>query len=151
MKSIEQFRGEYFFLSNFYEAPVYYNGLLYYNNEAAFQAQKVLDREIQKQFTNYAPRVAKARGKKVQLRDDWEDVKYVTMYDICLQKFIQNPDIRQKLIDTGDALLVEGNMWNDTTWGVSLRTGNGKNWLGIILMDVRTIMRNLDDIITLKP
>ena len=39
-KMINSFTGEYYFLSNFYMAPVSYNGWDYTNNEAAFQAQK---------------------------------------------------------------------------------------------------------------
>lgn len=38
--AITSFRGEYAFLSNFYQAPVTYHGKRYANNEAAFQAQK---------------------------------------------------------------------------------------------------------------
>ena len=33
--SISEFRGEYYFLSNFYSAPVTYNGMCFENNEAA--------------------------------------------------------------------------------------------------------------------
>ena len=40
---IDNFRGEYAFLSNFYDAPVEYNGLSFRNSEAAFQAQKTID------------------------------------------------------------------------------------------------------------
>lgn len=39
---INEFRGDYAFLSNFYPAPVSYMGQTYANNEAAFQAQKTL-------------------------------------------------------------------------------------------------------------
>lgn len=48
---IEMFRGEYRFLSNFYEAPVEYRGLRYGSNEAAFQAQKCLTEEERREFT----------------------------------------------------------------------------------------------------
>lgn len=40
MDKITQFRGEYAFLSNFYSASVYYQGIRFENNEAAFQAAK---------------------------------------------------------------------------------------------------------------
>ena len=40
MNKIDSFKDEYFFLSNFYEAPVEYDGLKYGSSEAAFQAQK---------------------------------------------------------------------------------------------------------------
>ena len=33
---IDSFKGKYFFLSNFYESPVVYEGITYLNNEAAF-------------------------------------------------------------------------------------------------------------------
>ena len=39
---IDHFRGEYAFLSNFWEVPVTYQGLTYGSNEAAFQAQKCM-------------------------------------------------------------------------------------------------------------
>ena len=57
------------------------------------------------------------------------------MYFICLAKFQQNPDIAKKVIETYPAELVEGNVWNDMTWGVC--NGKGENLLGKILMDVR--------------
>jgi len=39
-KIIDSFRGEYFFLSNFYMKPVYYKDHWYKNSEHAFAAQK---------------------------------------------------------------------------------------------------------------
>lgn len=43
---INSFTGDYYFLSNFYMAPVNYNGWDYTNNEAAFQAQKTKNRRL---------------------------------------------------------------------------------------------------------
>ena len=37
---ISDFRGEYAFLSNFADCPLYYKGLKFANAEAAFQAQR---------------------------------------------------------------------------------------------------------------
>ena len=42
---IDKFRGKYFFLSNFYVAPVEYQGLTYRNNEAAFQSAKAKNKK----------------------------------------------------------------------------------------------------------
>ena len=39
---IAGFRDDFRFLSNFYNAPVTYNGVTYKNSEAAFQAAKFL-------------------------------------------------------------------------------------------------------------
>ena len=135
--TIGKFRDEYHFLSNFYEADVEYDGIVYKNNEAAFQAQKVLDPEIRKQFAEYNPSKAKSLGRKVDLRPDWEEVKLGLMYEIVKAKFEQNDDLRELLMQTGNKILVEGNNWNDVFWGMSIKTGLGKNHLGKILMRVR--------------
>ena len=46
-QSISAFRGAYDFLSNFYPALITYNGLVFKNNEAAFQAAKCPERSSQ--------------------------------------------------------------------------------------------------------
>jgi len=139
---IDIFRGTYFFLSNFYEAPVEYGGLRYLNNEAAFQAQKCLTEEEKEAFTQLPPNKAKRLGRQVTLRSDWEQVKVGIMEEIVRAKFTQNDDLRSRLLATGDAELVEGNNWNDTFWGVHLSTGKGENHLGQILMKVRSELQN---------
>lgn len=133
---ITSFRGEYSFLSNFYSAPVTYNGLTFSNNEAAFQAQKCVSREESITFTRMGPTEAKKAGRKVALRKDWEDVKISIMRDLILAKFTQNPELADMLIATGDAYLEEGNTWGDRVWGTV--NGQGANNLGKILMEVRT-------------
>lgn len=140
MKTIDHFKGKYYFLSNFYPAPVVYNGITYKNNEAAFQAQKEPWRAAE--FANLQPNEAKRRGRRANLRTDWEDVKDQIMYDIVLDKFRRNPDLEEKLIATGNTELIEGNDWGDTYWGVC--EGKGKNKLGKILMEVRSeIIQNM--------
>ena len=125
---INSFTGDYYFLSNFYIAPVSYNGWDYTNNEAAFQAQKTKNRRLRFQlFSKASPSEAKATGRKIDLRLDWEE--------IVLAKFTQNPDLKEKLLATGDEHLEEGNTWGDTTWGTV--NGIGENRLGRILMKVR--------------
>lgn len=134
---ISDFRGEYFFLSNFYSAPVMYMGHMFQSNEAAFQAAKCLPRSSE--FCKLTPGEAKRLGRQVLLREDWEGVKDRVMYEVCLNKFIQNPDLMQKLIDTGEEELIEGNTWRDTYWGVC--NGVGENRLGQILMQLRAEFR----------
>lgn len=76
--SISEFRGEYYFLSNFYSAPVTYNGMCFENNEAAFQAAKCPERMTE--FCRLNPSEAKRLGRRVKLRGDWEAVKDTVMY-----------------------------------------------------------------------
>lgn len=138
---INSFRNEYYFLSNFYEAPVTYNGITYKNNEAAFQAQKVApSKEAMLEFKDLNPAEAKKLGRKVSLRPDWENVKVQIMRDLVYAKFDQNPDLLEKLINTGDEYLEEGNTWGDRIWGVV--NGVGANLLGQILMEVREELKD---------
>lgn len=140
---IDRFEGEYEFLSNFYQHPVFYNGQWWETNEHPFQAAKTLDLVEKLNIKNAAtPGLAKRLGRHVKLRPDWEIVKTKVMYDICLAKFSQSKELAQKLLDTGDQELVEGNYWNDTFWGVC--DGKGQNHLGKILMQIREELRGTD-------
>ena len=139
---INQVRDDFFVLSNFYSAPVKYGGYTYRSNEAAFQAQKTLVETQRIQFIHLNPSDAKRKGRHVNLRPDWEEVKDNIMYEIVLAKFTQNEALRKRLISTGEEELIEGNDWGDQYWGVS--NGSGKNKLGQILMRVREEVKNLD-------
>ena len=141
ISTIDSFRGKYYFLSNFFPAEVTYNGLTYQNNEAAFQAQKTYSKEERIEFTTLEPKDAKRRGRRVRLRRDWEQVKDRIMEEIVRAKFSQNEELKEQLLATGDAQLVEGNRWNDRYWGVDIRSGVGENHLGKILMKVRSELR----------
>ena len=142
-KSISNFHiEEYRFLSNFYEAPVEYNGLVFGNNEAAFQAQKCMTDEEKVKFTELTAGKSKYVGRRVDLRPDWETVKFGIMEEIVRAKFTRNPELAEMLLATGDKILVEGNTWGDTCWGVNCKTGQGENHLGKILMKVRDELKN---------
>lgn len=134
MKIIDKFEGNYHFLSNFYNAPITYENITYKNNEAAFQAQKELSRSIE--FEHLPPNKAKSLGRRVNLRKDWNEIKIQVMYELVLAKFTQNTNLQDKLIETDNAKLIEGNWWNDTFWGVC--NGKGRNELGTILEKVRS-------------
>ena len=141
--SITDFHEEqYRFLSNFYEARVEYRGLVFGNNEAAFQAQKCITEEEMAQFTEFGPGKSKSVGRRVQLRPDWEQVKVGIMEEIVRAKFTQHPELAAKLLATGDKVLVEGNHWGDICWGVDTRTGLGENHLGKILMKIREELKD---------
>lgn len=88
-----------------------------------------------REFCGLSPQKAKRLGHNVELRSDWEEMKYNVMYQVCKAKFLQNPGLARKLIETGDAELVEGNTWDDEIWGVC--NGVGENNLGKTLMCIR--------------
>ena len=128
---ISRFRGNYDFLSNFYEHPVTVNGITYRNSEAAFQAQKCPARA--KEFTGLSGSEAKKLGRKVNIRPNWDLGRLGVMEEVLRAKF-SDEELKQKLIATGDQELVEGNCWGDRYWGVDK---TGENNLGKLLMKIR--------------
>lgn len=136
---ILEFKGEYRFLSNFYVASFMWRGLLWPSSEHAYQAAKTEVKEEQQLILNLpTPVAAKRAGKLITLRPDWDEVKVDIMTEIVCQKFRQNPELKAKLLATGDAHLEEGNTWGDKVWGVCPPgSGNGRNELGKALMLVR--------------
>lgn len=132
-EKIDNLRGT--FLSNFHEATVVYDGIRYRNAESAFQSAKLADKKERLQFQKLTGAEAKALGKKIKLRDDWEEIKLKVMYDVVSAKFANNEDLRNQLIWTWEKEIVEGNTWGDTYWGVC--RGKGENHLGKILMWIR--------------
>jgi N-glycosidase YbiA len=142
-EKIAEFQGEYRFLSNFWPAEVVYEGITYPTSEHAYQAAKTLDPEQRRKIAALkTPAEAKHTGEALQQRDDWNDVKFKVMEDVVRYKFTHHDELRQKLLATSDAVLEEGNTWNDRIWGISPpRSGDGENHLGKILMKIRRELR----------
>lgn len=141
-KVIAAFNGVNAFLSNFWAAPIFCteDGILYPTAEHWFQAHKTENRhERLKIAAATTPGRAKRMGRQVQLRSDWEEVKLNVMRTALREKF-KIPDLCKALLATGDAILIEGNTWNDTFWGVC--RGRGENHLGQLLMELRKELRN---------
>jgi ribA/ribD-fused uncharacterized protein len=144
MDKILKFRGKFAFLSNFYPCKVEYEGLIYPSVENAFQAAKTAPFR-RKVFTKVSPKEAKKLGRRVPILGDWEGRKLRVMKELVRKKFTSNGELKEKLLETGNALLIEGNTWGDEFWGVNLRKPDpnspwgykGENWLGKILMEVR--------------
>ena len=134
---ITRFVGNHSFLSNFYEAAVYVEGVRWPTVEHAYQAAKTDDEASVKLIREATtPGIAKKLGQSVSLRPDWNDVRFQIMERLIREKF-KNPFLRNMLIETGEAELIEGNYWNDRVWGVCLRKNEGQNLLGKLLMQVR--------------
>ena len=154
MEKIARFYKEHKFLSNFYPhrpnggtynnpVVVMYNGLQFNSVESAYMAAKTLDPELQKQIQKMSPFQSKAFSKLggIPVRDDWEDVKISIMTDLVGQKFKNSPQLKKMLLGTGGCIIEEGNLHEDTFWGINLETGKGNNHLGQILMRLREEIR----------
>lgn len=134
---IGPFRGEYFFLSNFYPSEPFPVEMLY-------QTAKTLDPEWKERILHApAAGIAKRLGRKAPARPGWDEIKLQTMEDLVTQKFFASPHLAAKLMATGDEELAEVNWWGDRFWGLS--GGEGENHLGKILMKVRWELRQAQE------
>lgn len=140
LPTITEFQGNHRFLSNFWPAPIEFEGITYPSVEHAYQAAKSLDPADRKRIAAIAdPAEAKRAGRALTQRADWETAKFDVMERCVREKFTRHPDLRAKLIATGNAILEEGNSWGDRVWGVY--QGQGENRLGKILMKIRAELR----------
>ena len=141
MSQINRFNGDYIFLSNFYPVEVEYNGILYPSVEHAYQAQKTLNEDIRLDFSKInKDRACDAKKKSysIKKREDWDIIKLSIMKDLLFIKFRETP-LKEMLLSTDNAILIEGNQWGDTFWGVC--NNQGANMLGILLTYVRHCLR----------
>lgn len=134
---ITQFTGQYYFLSNFYPTIVKIGKMTFKSSEHAFMSFKSDDPDWKILCQgNLEPRDIKKMGRQVKLVDNWEKIKFKCMKKCLLAKFA-DPELQAQLLATGDAVLEEGNTWGDKIWGIDLKTGEGENNLGKLLMEVR--------------
>lgn len=94
------------------------------------------------------PKEAKAHGRRVRGFDfdTWKAHRQAIVREGSRAKFRSHPALRDLLLGTGDAVLVEASPL-DTIWGIGLAADHpqamepaswpGENLLGFVLMDVR--------------
>ena len=94
-----------------------------------------------------------AIGRKAEgfVGEIWAGQRQLVAMQGLLAKFSQNEDLKKKLLDTGDAYLVEC-AYSDTIWACGIRLDDdkrfdagqwrGQNILGFALMTVRSILRD---------
>lgn len=141
---IDNFRHEYFFLSNFYPCRVYWGGIAFPSVEHAYQAAKTDDDQIITKISKlHADKAGTAKyiGNKLKLRPHWEDTKLTVMLTLLRQKFDQK-SLKKKLLDTKGHELVEGNYHHDNFYGIckckKCQDIMGRNHLGKQLMFLRS-------------
>lgn len=143
LPSVPTFAGKYRWLSNFAESPLSFGDIVFPTVEHAYQAAKSEDPAVWAMFAKLPNAgTAKSEGSKINLRPGWDEMKIEVMRELIQAKFL-HLDLRAKLLLTGDAELIEGNYWGDRFWGVDLKTNQGANNLGKLLMEERARLAKL--------
>lgn len=142
---ILKFRGENGWLSNFAEVSVTLDTITYESVEHAYIAAKCDDMEWKKLCSSgeFNAGQLKKVSKDIDTVENWDDIKYGVMETLLYQKFTKEP-FKTKLLKTGTVLIREGNFWNDKYWGYCLKTNEGENMLGKLIMEIRTKLRDND-------
>jgi ribA/ribD-fused uncharacterized protein len=146
--AIEQFRDENYYLSNMYiftEPILGPDGVESYTTEQPYMASKFDDPEIRAKIMatgngKAAKSLATHFEKDLGLPrvEGWDEAKIPVMTTLVNMKFRANLDLAERLIETGEQPIVEGNYWRDRFWGVSpVGSNKGLNNLGKILMNLR--------------
>ena len=124
------FRGEYDFLSNFYECTVTYHGHTFNSAEHAYQSAKAKEYDDFIRIKNAkTPSIAKKMGATVEKVSNWDDVKVSVMSKILDSKF--SDSVLAERLMAIDVPIEEENYWGDTFWGTC--NGKGQNILGRLL------------------
>jgi ribA/ribD-fused uncharacterized protein len=133
---------EYGCFSNFGPYPIELDGKTWPTSEHYFQAQKFAGTEHAEAIRQAnSPMVAARMGRSRAhpMRTDWEAVKDDVMRSAVRAKFTQHLELRETLLSTGNATIVEHTA-NDSYWGDG-GDGRGRNMLGQILMEIRDELR----------
>lgn len=143
---------EYGFLSNWYLSNFTKNGIEFSSMEQYMTCGKAMcfhDETIAKQIlqTDDVTRI-KELGRLVSNYNDqiWSGMRQIIVYEGLVEKFSQNQELSDALLNTGDAFLAECAV-KDKVWGIGLSMTDpkrlelslwrGQNLLGFALMMVR--------------
>lgn len=147
-ENVKGFFGDYRWASNFHPCIVVHDALPFPSSEHAYMFAKLEQTEENAEqmkltydyIISLSEREVKKWGRSIELRSNWENIKYDIMAAIVFDKFSRNLDLREKLLATGNKYIEETNWWSDVYWGVDIKKG-GANNLGKILMKTREFWR----------
>lgn len=147
--------GEYGWLHNFSPHKCQLYGITFPTSEAAYQWQKIdsAQRETQeyKDLLNEYLKITHPKLSKTFIKNHinlwdkhWDDIKDQVMLEVLKAKINTNPELKQKLKDTGDQEIVEVSTF-DHVWGKIIDkngnfTGEGQNRLGKCWMSLRELI-----------
>lgn len=134
--------------SNLYRREIEFEGERYRTSEHAYQAGKARKPEV-KAWLMTAPSPAllamAAHGLYYwDVTPGWSKLKFDRMRRVLRAKFTQHDDLRELLLSTGDARLVESAIVDNPVnrlWGEV--NGVGENTLGVMLMELRAEFRGI--------
>lgn len=134
--------------SNLHRTPVTFEGQVFPTAEHAYQAGKA-SKPIVRDWILSAPTPAlvamAAHGLYTwDIVPNWSKIKFDRMRDVLRAKFSQHQALRDLLLSTGNARLVEAGTTDNAVnrlWGEV--NGKGKNMLGVLLMEVRDELRRV--------
>lgn len=140
------------YLSNWYASPFELDGIRFSSAEQYIMYRKCMafgdKTSAQSILTTDDTEKQQAIGRKASgyIGSVWAGMRQMVAYRGLMAKFSQNEDLKQKLLDTGDAWLVEC-AGSDKVWACGIRLYDDKrfdasNWtgdniLGFTLMEVR--------------
>lgn len=132
--------------SNLYRRPIEFEGQKYATSEHAYQAGKASKAAVRKWILAApTPALAAMAAHGLYVWDvvpEWALIKFDRMRAVLRAKFDQHSDLRELLLSTGNARLVEAGTVNNAVnrlWGEV--EGKGENMLGVMLMELRTEYR----------
>jgi ribA/ribD-fused uncharacterized protein len=137
--SVSELYGQF---SNFALYPIKIDGKIWQTSEHYFQAQKFDNKDYQTKIQNaISPQKATelGRSRKMKIVKNWDKIKDNIMYDVVKAKFTQYDELKELLLSTQNAKIIE-HTENDAYWGDN-GDGSGLNKLGKILMKVREFLQ----------
>lgn len=146
MISFKKGKEPFLCFNNNVRSNIEYNNEPFKCAEAAWQAQKCANPDERSCFFLLAAPAARRLGEVVNVRPDWEEVKYDIMVEVLTAKFEQNKEFREVLLSTEEEEIVfDTTGWHDNTWGMcscaKCRIASSQNLLGKALVQVRTLLR----------
>lgn len=139
--------------SQWYKAPIVIDHIQYNCNEQYMMASKALlfndSESLNKILKSKSPGEQKSIGRSVKNFDDviWKQHARLIVYRANFAKFTQHADLREILLNTHHREIVEASP-EDFIWGIGMAENHpdildrskwlGTNWLGEILMQVRS-------------
>ncbi len=133
-------RADYGAFSNFSRHGFNLDGTYWRTVEHYFQAMKTDDPEWRNWIAIAPdPKEAKKRAWARKPRTNWDVLRDDVMRRAVLAKFEHHTDLQELLLSTGKEEIVEAAP-HDYYWGAG-KDGSGQNKLGLILIEVREILR----------